>query len=187
MGKKRFKKNWPIPQGWQPQSALECRSAKREGRKKIINKPDDNPRYSLHRRIIEMVVNGIQLRFAMSTFRPQNMERILTKSLTTPSFSFNSCTRGLISMYSRTATYKLFKLASLQNRSGMSRTFDTRLTSRRNLKKWPVDLSASWRRSFSMPDSASCLGINIVKSDDSTSEQCFHSVIEVSIEQVREL
>ena len=71
-------------------------------------------------------------------------------------------------MYSLTASYRSFRLASLQNSSGTSRTFETRLTSRRSLNKRPVNLSASCRRSRRAPDSANCLGMAKVSGEDST-------------------
>jgi len=99
---------------------------------------------------------------------PFKVKKKITKSLATPNFSFRTWTRGLISMYSLTASYRSFRLASLQNSSGTSKTFETRLMSRRSLNKRPVNLSASFRRRRRAPDSASCLGMDKVSGEDNT-------------------
>ena len=120
-----------------------------------------------------MVMNRVQLiylniRNSYSFHATQSYIKKLTKSLATPNFSFKTWARGLISMYSLTASYKAFKLASLQNNSGTSKTFETRLISRRSLNKRPVNLSASCLRRRKAPDSASCLGMDNVSGEDST-------------------
>jgi hypothetical protein len=116
-----------------------------------------------------MVMNRIQLVYLnISDTFPCRFKKKLTKSLATPNFSFKTWARGLISMYSFTASYNAFKLASLQNNSGTSKTFETRLTSRRSLNKRPVNLSASCLRRRRAPDSASCLGMDNVSGEDST-------------------
>ena len=118
-----------------------------------------------------MVVNCIQLVYLYIRYVSMHFPFLikkLTKSLATPNFSFKTWARALISMYSLTASYNAFKLASLQNNSGTSKTFETRLTSRRSLNKRPVNLSASCLRRRKAPDSASCLGMDNVSGEDST-------------------
>ena len=129
--------NSRIPQGMPQRSACNLMLANipADGDRDI---PNDDPRYTFHRIVVQMIMDGIQLRGGVSAREHiLKMTRNATKSLTTASFSFSTWTRGPISMYARTASYKPFRLASLQNNSGTSRTLDARFTSLLSLNSFP--------------------------------------------------
>lgn len=137
------------------------------GHKQTI--PYHNPSNPFHGTVIEMVMNHVELTHVALRHRLEKKAmKSRTKSLATSSFSFRALTRPSTSIYSRTLSYSPPRLASVQNSSGTSRTFDTRFTSRRSLNNRPVKRRASLRLNESAPDSASWRGIESASGSERT-------------------